>query len=52
MVMSLSALDSCMPHHEISVDFFNMQRSSTEPLRVVKCAEMVLTTIDMGNYSG
>lgn len=50
--MSLSALDSCMPHHEISANFFNMQRSSTEPLRVVKCADMVLTTFGMGNYSG
>jgi hypothetical protein len=50
--MSLSALDSCMPHHEISANFLNMQRSSTEPLRVVKCADMVLTTFDLGNYSG
>jgi hypothetical protein len=52
MVMSLSALDSCMPHHEIAATFFNMQRSSTEPLRVVKCADMVLTMFGMGNYSG
>ena len=50
--MSLSALDSCMPHHEISANFFNLQQSSTEPLSVVKCADMVLTTFGMGNYSG
>jgi hypothetical protein len=52
MVMSLSALDSCMPHHEISATFFNMQQSSTEPLRVVKYADMVLTTFGISNYSG
>ena len=30
-------------------NFFNMQRSSTELLRVVKCADMVLTTFGMSN---
>jgi hypothetical protein len=50
--MSLFALDSCVPHHEISATYFTMQQSSTEPLRVVKCADMVLTTFGMGNYSG
>ena len=52
MVKSLPALDSCMPHHEIAATFFNMQRSSTESLRVVKCADMVLTMFGMGSYSG
>jgi hypothetical protein len=47
----LSALNSCLPHHEVSANV-NMHRCSTGPLRVIKDADMALTTFGMGSYSG